>query len=202
MLGIIDYGSGNIYSFQNIFNSLDIQHLIIKSSDDVSKCSHIILPGVGDFDETIGLLQAKGYIESLEEHILKKGSYFLGVCVGMQILGDSSEEGILDGLGWIPGKVKKIKKTNKNIRLPHMGWNSLSINNHSPLTYDIDIDAGAYFLHNYEFIPELNDCIIATSDYGKPIASIINKNNIFGVQFHPEKSHDNGVKLLKNFSQL
>ena len=202
MLGIIDYGSGNIFAFQSIYKGLNVPHIIIESEEDFSTCSHIILPGVGDYDETLRLLANKGYIELLENYVIKEGRYFLGVCVGMQILGTKSEEGNLPGLDWIPGNIQEIRPEQNNVRLPHMGWNSLSITKDSQLIKGINNEEGAYFLHNYEFLPNDKEVIIAKAEYGKEIASIINKDNIFGVQFHPEKSLDNGTRLLKNFSNL
>ena len=202
MLGIIDYGSGNIFAFQSIYKGLNIPHIIIKSKEDFNACSHIILPGVGDYDETLRLLANKGYTELLEKHVLIEGKFFLGICVGMQVLGTNSEEGSLPGLNWIPGNVQIIRSEIDNLRLPHMGWNSLSMNKDSELIKGINSEDGAYFLHNYEFLPKDKEVIIASAEYGKAITSIIHKDNIFGVQFHPEKSLDNGTMLLKNFSNL
>ncbi|MDA9112781.1 imidazole glycerol phosphate synthase subunit HisH [Gammaproteobacteria bacterium] len=202
MLGIIDYGSGNIFAFQSIYKGLNVPHIIIDSEEDFSVCSHIILPGVGDYDETLRLLAKKGYIELLEKYVIEEGRYFLGVCVGMQILGTKSEEGNLPGLNWIPGNIQAIRPEENNIRLPHMGWNSLSVVKDSQLIEGINNEEGAYFLHNYEFKPNDKGVIIANAEYGKDIVSVINIDNIFGVQFHPEKSLNNGTRLLKNFSNL
>jgi len=204
MLGIIDYGSGNLFAFQNIYKALGLPHIVVRSPKDLKLCSHIILPGVGDYDETLELLSRNGYIEILNKLVVNEGRFFLGVCVGMQILGSTSEEGSLAGLGWIKGSVKKIPGEGKSglVRLPHMGWNSLNILRESRLVKALDLAEGAYFLHNYEFISDDPSCVIGVTDYSKKIISIINKDNIYGIQFHPEKSHFNGVQLLKNFAEM
>ena len=162
------------------------------------------MPGVGDYDETLSLLSRNGFIDMLSQNVLGGGKLFLGVCVGMQILGTSSAEGTLRGLNWIPGRVDKIpsESAGELVRLPHMGWNSLRLMRQSNLVDGLDLTKGAYFLHNYEFLADDPECVIGTTAYSKEITSIINKQNIYGVQFHPEKSHSNGVKLLENFSKL
>jgi imidazole glycerol-phosphate synthase subunit HisH len=204
MLGIVDYGSGNLFAFQSIYKLLGVPHMFIRSREHFDLCSHIVLPGVGDYDETLRLLSENGFMEILHKCVLQERKFFLGVCVGMQILGSRSEEGSLPGLNWISGSVSKISAEGGEglVRLPHMGWNSLNLIRQSKLMDGIDLDKGAYFLHNYEFIADDPECVISTVDYSKKITSIINKDNMYGVQFHPEKSLSNGVLLLKNFADL
>ena len=145
-------------------------------------------------------------LETLKIEVLEKEKHILGICVGMQIFSNKSEEGMLDGLGWIPGEVKKFDKRKLkelNLFLPHMGWNSLRSNTKShPLLLNINFEVGFYFLHSYFFIPRYEDNNLASANYGNLFSSIISKNNIHGVQFHPEKSHENGIQLLKNFANL
>ena len=204
MLGIVDYGSGNLFAFQSIYKLLGVPHMFIRSREHFDLCSHIVLPGVGDYDETLRLLSENGFMEILHKCVLQERKFFLGVCVGMQILGSRSEEGSLPGLNWISGSVSKISAEGGEglVRLPHMGWNSLNLIRQSKLMDGIDLDKGAYFLHNYEFIADDPECVISTVDYSKKITSIINKDNMYGVQFRPEKSLSNGVLLLKNFADL
>lgn len=204
MITILDYGSGNISAIKNIYERLNISFEFANTHEQISKADHIILPGVGAFDETISTLHKNGIIEVLNKMVLVKKIPILGICVGMQMIAESSEEGLLKGLGWIPGKVKKFDKElipNKP-KIPHLGWNSVATTRNNPLFKGIDQKMGFYFVHSYYFECENEVNVIATTDYGKVFHSAINNDNIFGVQFHPEKSHDNGIQLLKNFANL
>lgn len=204
MITIIDYGSGNINAIKNIYDRLNISVGFAKTKEQVLRAEHIILPGVGAFDETVSTLQENGFIDALNKKVLDEKVPILGICVGMQMLADSSEEGILSGLGWIPGKVKKFDKNliSGKPKLPHLGWNSIETIGECPLFKDIDPVIGFYFIHSFYFecINETN--VIAKTDYGKSFHSAVNCENVYGVQFHPEKSHDNGIQLLKNFANL
>jgi imidazole glycerol phosphate synthase, glutamine amidotransferase subunit len=204
MITIIDYGSGNINAIKNIYERLNISCEFAVSIDQIEKADHIILPGVGAFDETISTLRAKDFFNVLNKRALIDKVPILGICVGMQMLADSSEEGTLNGLGWIPGKVKKFDKNQilNKPKIPHLGWNSVEITKENPLFNGIDAAVGFYFVHSYyyECYDEAN--VIAECEYGKVFHASINHENIFGVQFHPEKSHENGIQLLKNFSML
>jgi len=203
MIAIIDYGVGNIKAFANIYHNLQIPFRIVKNSNDFENISKIILPGVGSFDHAMQNLENSGMKEILNDLVLNKEIPVLGICVGMQMLAKSSEEGILPGLGWIDGVVKKFdnKKLN-NMPLPHMGWNNINIIKKNSIFNDIDEEPMFYFLHSFYF--ECNDKsnIIATTSYGEKFASIINYKNIYGIQCHPEKSHHNGITILKNFGEL
>ncbi len=203
MIGIIDYGSGNIQAIQNIYKRLKIKTLIINKAEDVSSVTKIILPGVGAFDEAIGMLEKSGMRASLDEAVLKKKIPVMGICVGMQIMADESEEGSLKGLGWISGSVKRFDINQINIvpKLPHLGWNNISFSENS-IFNGIDKKTGFYFLHSYFFKAKMQENVIATSFYHHDFHCAVNKNNIFGFQFHPEKSHSNGIKLFKNFSAI
>lgn len=204
MITIIDYGSGNIHAIANIYKRLNIEYNITNEPSILRVAEKLILPGVGDFDETMMLLGNLGIKDTLDELVIEKKIPILGVCVGMQILGNSSEEGVLKGFGWIKGSVKKldISELKAKPHLPHMGWNTINPIRRSAVLSDIECDDGFYFLHSYYFDCEDKSDILATTSYGIEFPSAINHENVFGFQFHPEKSHQNGIKLFKNFANL
>lgn len=204
MIAIIDYGVGNIKAFENIYKQLNIPFKIAKNSHDLDEATKLILPGVGAFDHAMMSLQHSGMRDKLDELVLEKKLSVLGICVGLQMLANSSEEGVLPGLGWIDGKVKKfdIDKLTASMPLPHMGWNNINIVSNNRLLKDLDKESRYYFLHSYYIECKNNEDVIAYSEYGEEFASIINHENIYGIQPHPEKSHNNGITLLKNFGEL
>jgi glutamine amidotransferase len=204
LIGIVDYGSGNIQAIANIYNRLNIPFRIIQEPDALKMADHLILPGVGAFDTTMKELNESGLREALDEEVLIKRKPVLGVCVGMQILAESSEEGTMPGLGWIKGKVQKfdVSKLKDKPFLPHMGWNTIEPKINHDVFKDLDYDLGFYFVHSYYFETEDSTNILGTSIYGDEFASAVFNNHIFGMQFHPEKSHSNGVHLLSNFAKL
>lgn len=204
MITIVNYGSGNIKAIGNIYERLRIPFKIANHPEDLKDAFKIILPGVGAFDETIAKLDESGFRGILDRLVLDKQIPVLGICVGMQILAGKSEEGKLPGLSWINGLVKKIDKSvlHHKPKLPHLGWNTVEKKRESVLLQNIDPDEGFYFLHSYYFECLEERDILTTTSYGNTIVSSVNKNNIYGVQFHPEKSHRNGIELLKNFAQL
>lgn len=204
MITIIDYGSGNISAIANIYERLNIHYKIATSPDELRGADKLFLPGVGAFDETMLLLINKGFKEVMDEEVLKNKVPIFGICVGMQVLGNSSDEGKLPGLGYINGVVRKFNESLiiGKPKLPHMGWNTIQEKNKTSILNGIDLEIGFYFLHSYYF-----DCVnisdvVATTNYGQEFASVVCNSNIYGVQFHPEKSHSNGVNLLKNFANL
>lgn len=204
MIAIIDYGLGNIKAFGNVYKELNIPISIASSAEDLKKADKIILPGVGAFDHAIDQLNKSGMRETLDELVLVKRVPVMGICVGMQILAGSSDEGVLPGLGWIDGEVKKfdITQLKHTPRLPHMGWNDVEPVKESGLFHHLEKDSRFYFLHSYYFNCHKKENILATAEYGSRFACAVNEQNIFGVQFHPEKSHHYGVQLLKNFAKL
>lgn len=204
MITIIDYGSGNISAIGNIYERLNIDYKIAKSPLEIIGAHKLFLPGVGAFDETMILLENSGFRKALDIEVLINKVPIIGICVGMQVLGGSSEEGKLSGLGYIKGHVKRLDENliiNKP-SLPHMGWNNISLKRQSPLFEDIDTEIGYYFLHSFYFECDNHSDVLATTEYGHSFASAINHENVYGIQFHPEKSHNNGVSLLKNFANL
>lgn len=204
MITIIDYGSGNIRAIGNIYDTLKIDYKIAKSPEEVIGAEKLFLPGVGAFDETISMLDKTGFREVLDFEVIQNKVPIIGICVGMQILAESSEEGKLPGLGYIKGKVRKMDASllNQKPKLPHLGWNSIEIARQSTLLKNIDSELGFYFLHSYYFECENHEDILTTTTYGKSFASAINHDNVYGIQFHPEKSHHNGINLLHNFATL
>ena len=204
MISILDYGSGNINAIRNIYERLNIPSELISSVGEIEKAERVILPGVGAFDETISTLREKGIVDILNRRVEKGNLLILGICVGMQMLADCSEEGSLAGLGWIPGEVKKFDKNliQGKPKLPHLGWNSISIVKECPLFKGIDEEIGFYFVHSYYFNCKYVENVLTTTDYGITFHSAISRGNVYGVQFHPEKSHDNGIQLLRNFAEL
>jgi glutamine amidotransferase len=204
MITIVNYGSGNIKAIGNIYERLRIPFKIANEPEEIKNAEKILLPGVGAFDETISMLDESGFRAVLDHEVLVNKIPVLGICVGMQVLAHRSEEGTLSGLGWIDGEVKKINKSTllHKPKLPHLGWNSIEIKRKSILFKDINEEDGFYFLHSYHFQCNNKEDILTSTFYGDEFASSINKDHIYGVQFHPEKSHQNGIQLLKNFAQL
>lgn len=204
MIGIINYGSGNIYAIGNIYDRLRIPYKIVSSVNELNDVTRLFLPGVGAFDETMRILNDSGFREALDRLVLQEKMPVIGICVGMQILAESSEEGILPGLGWIKGRVRKLDPALLTAKplLPHLGWNSIRIRQENPIFSGIDPDTGFYFLHSYYFDCTNDADILAFTHYGKEFPSAVNHGNVYGMQFHPEKSHHNGVQLLQNFALL
>jgi len=204
MITIIDYGLGNIRAFLNVYERLNIKTKVANSPEDIKGAAKIILPGVGAFDYAISQLNASGMRDELEKQVLGNKVPVLGICVGMQMLANSSDEGILPGLGWIDGEVKNFdpSKIPYKTQLPHMGWNTIQPERGSLVLEGFNNNSRFYFLHSYYFACSNTNDIIASSEYGIKYASAVHRNNIFGVQFHPEKSHANGIQLLQNFSNI
>lgn len=204
MIGIINYGLGNINAFSTIYKNIGIDYTIITRKEELIGIKKIILPGVGAFDHAIKLLNSSGMRESLDEMVMNSNIPVLGICVGMQILADESEEGKLNGLGWIEGKVKRFdaNKVIYKTKLPHMGWNTVEQKIPDKLFNGLDNNSRFYFLHSYYFECKDISNSIATTEYGINFSSIVKKNNIYGIQCHPEKSHNSGIQILKNFGSL
>lgn len=201
MIAIINYGLGNIKALANVYKNLNIPHKIISQTDDLKDATKIILPGVGAFDYALELLQKSGLREPLNELVLQQKLPVLGICVGMQIMVLTSEEGVLPGLAWIDGVVKKFDSS-INLPLPHMGWNNVKPVGDNKLFKNIETGSRFYFLHSYYLQCQDKRDVAAETDYGGPFTCAVNAENIYGVQFHPEKSHQNGIQLLKNFANL
>ncbi|WP_268847697.1 imidazole glycerol phosphate synthase subunit HisH [Flavobacterium aestivum] len=204
MITIIDYGVGNINAFVNVYKRVNVPTKIARTVADLEDAKKIILPGVGHFDHAMSELIKSGMREKLDELVMIKKIPVIGICVGMQMMGNLSDEGKLAGLGWIDASIKKFDETKiKQVtRLPHMGWNDVNPVISSPLFKGLEKDALFYFLHSYYFECNNASDILATSDYGGEFACAANHENIYGIQFHPEKSHHYGETLLHNFAKL
>jgi glutamine amidotransferase len=198
MIAIVDYGLGNILAFATSYKRMGIPATVARSPADLAGASKVILPGVGSFDHAMGLLAASGMRPSLDELVLAKKTPVLGICVGMQMLASGSEEGKEPGLGWIDGDVRRIEAP----RLPHMGWNDVSAKTSGGLFEGLETGARFYFLHSYYFRCEHPGDVLATADYGASFACAVRCGSIYGVQFHPEKSHRYGSRLLRNFAEF
>lgn len=204
MIAIVDYGLGNMRAFGNAYRQLNIPFVIARTPVDLSSASKIILPGVGSFDDAVRRLHDSGLGDLLVSMVSDRKVPVLGVCVGMQLLARSSEEGQLKGLGFVDGVVRKVSvsRLRRNPRLPHMGWNTVNQTQDNPLFRGLAPRSRFYFLHSYCFYPDRNDAVLATADYGESFVCAVHAANIYGVQFHPEKSHRNGMQLLRNFAEL
>jgi len=204
VMTIIDYGLGNIRAFANVYNKLNISVSIARTTEDVERASKLILPGVGSFDYAMRRLNESGMRGILDEVVLNRKVAILGICVGMQMLCCSSEEGELPGLGWIDAEVKKFELSSFAYPgcVPHMGWNDIRPLRRNSLFNGLDDNLQFYFLHSYYIHCNKNENSVAVADHEREFTCAINSENIFGVQFHPEKSHQWGIQLLKNFAEL
>jgi glutamine amidotransferase len=201
---IVDYGLGNVLAFATVYRRLNIPVTVARSAAELAPATRIILPGVGAFDHAAQLLEASGMRPQLEMKVREQRVPVLGVCVGMQLIADASDEGQRAGLGWIPGRVRRFdtRKLVHSTRLPHMGWNDVRPQSSGGLYRDLENNARFYFLHSYYFECARDEHVLATADYGGEFAAAVHSGNIYGVQFHPEKSHHWGTQLLRNFAEL
>ena len=203
MIAIVNYGSGNIQAIANIYGRLGAPFTVATNPDDLASAERIILPGVGAFDEAMGELNASGMRRALDDCALVERKPILGICVGMQLLGRSSEEGRAQGLGWIDAEVRRFRATTgPAIQVPHMGWNTVVPTKSDTLFDGVEIESGYYFLHSYYMSCTDPADVLARTDYGGEFTCAVRRGNICGVQFHPEKSHHWGAQLLKNFAEL
>ncbi|HIP59503.1 MAG TPA: imidazole glycerol phosphate synthase subunit HisH [Campylobacterales bacterium] len=203
MIAVVDYNMGNLRSVQNAFLKIGKEVTIVSDPNEIQKYDKLILPGVGAFGDAMEHLKQNGMDEAIKI-FAKSGKPLLGICLGMQLLLESSDEfGAHGGLGLIPGMVRKFdtSKFKTTLKVPHMGWNELFVKKQSPLFNGLEDEFYLYFVHSYHAICDEKYTIGETA-YGYPFASAINKENIYGFQPHPEKSHDNGLKILKNFTEL
>lgn len=204
MITIVDYGMGNLHSVQKAFSRLRIEASISFNADEISNAKKLILPGVGNFKRGMENLAERGLIDALNNAVIDNKTPILGICLGMQLFTKSSEEGDCAGLGWIDAQTVRFNFENaeKKLKIPHIGWNSLEFANESILYEGIGEDPSFYFVHSFYVSSNDDSAVIATTSYGTSFVSSAVKNNIFATQFHPEKSHDDGLKLLKNFAEL
>jgi len=199
--GIVDTGIGNFGSIVNAFRRVGGAPFIIRSADEVERASHLVLPGVGSFDAAIRTLDAGGLRAALSRRVLDNGVPMLGICLGMQIFGGSSDEGSLPGLGWLSGRTTRFRPPSgvPEIRVPHIGWNRLAARREGPLLAGLGEEARFYYAHSYHYADGPDEDTVATAEYGYPFAAVVQRRNIVGTQFHPERSGSDGLTLLRNF---
>lgn len=219
MMIIIDYGLGNLHSVINKLHRIDAKAKISSDIADIEKADKLILPGVGFFATGMQNIAKSGYLDALNKRVLRDKAPILGICLGMQLLAEHSDEGDAKGLGWIKGDVKRFTfGKGRALKVPHMGWNDLayggipisahrstaldSIKSECPILKGVPKDAEFYFVHSYHYTDCESGCAVATTKYGYDFTSVVHKGNIYGVQFHPEKSHRDGMTILKNFAGL
>ncbi len=204
MITIINYNAGNIKSIQNMLKRIGAKSVISSSAEEIAQAEKLILPGVGSFDYGMRNLQQSGLIEILNEKVISNKTPLLGICLGAQLLGNNSEEGIEKGLGWIDMDIVKFDKSkmNEQLKIPHMSWNEVVISKKSMLMEGLEDEARFYFVHTYHMQSKNENDVLTNSNYGYEFVSAVEKENIFGVQFHPEKSHKFGMRLLENFVNL
>jgi imidazole glycerol-phosphate synthase subunit HisH len=202
-IAIIDYGMGNVFSIQKKLNQLACKSIITNKKEDIATASRIILPGVGHFGRAMENLSKLGLIEVLNESVLHNKKPILGICLGMQLMASFSEEGNVKGLNWFDANVRRFDLKDKvRYKVPHTGWNQIEIAKNSNLMKNLNNDSEFYFVHAYYVECNNSSDILTRTEYEIPFTSAIEKENIVGVQFHPEKSHDYGFQLLKNFISL
>lgn len=201
MLVIVNYGMGNVGSILNMLKKVKVQAIVSSDSGDIEKADRLILPGVGSFDAGIERIASLGLFPVLNQKVIKEQIPLLGICLGMQLLTRESEEGNVAGLGWLDAQTIKFKFTQNGDprKIPHMGWNSVNLIRESCLFKGLEQESRFYFAHSYHVVCSRQEDILAITPYSHDFVSAINHKNIFGVQFHPEKSHTFGMRLLKNF---
>ena len=203
MITIVDYGVGNLGSIINMLKKVGTKAKATSDPAELRQAEKLILPGVGAFDPGMRKLNEVGLVPLLNELVLEKKVPVIGLCLGMQLMTKGSEEGTEAGLGWIDAKTIRFKfgPENAHLKIPHMGWNTLDIQRQHPLVSELGPESRFYFVHSYHIVCKDEVDIVAYTDYGYPLAAVINKDNIMGAQFHPEKSHKYGMQLLKNFAE-
>lgn len=203
MITIVDYGVGNLGSILNMLKKIGARAQASSDPDTLRQAEKLILPGVGAFDPGMRKLNEIGLVPLLNELVLEKKVPVIGLCLGMQLMTNGSEEGTEAGLGWVDAETVRFKfgSENAHLKIPHMGWNTLDIRHKHPLVADLGPESRFYFVHSYHIVCADEADVVAYTEYGYPLASVISKGNILGAQFHPEKSHRYGMQLLKNFAE-
>lgn len=202
-VGIIDYGMGNLHSVKRKFDRIGARAIVTSDPQQLASMDKVVLPGVGHFAKAMENLTSLGLIDALNEIVRDGTTPILGICLGMQLFANSSEEGNVAGLGWIDAEVVRFRVNDTlRFKVPHMGWNAISAKKESPLLSEISPESEFYFVHSYHFKCHHSGDVLCETDYNYPFTSAVAKNNIYGVQFHPEKSHDAGEMMLRNFVAL
>ncbi|WP_202882174.1 imidazole glycerol phosphate synthase subunit HisH [Candidatus Manganitrophus noduliformans] len=198
---IVDYGMGNVGSIQNMLKHLGVESVISSQISEIQSADKLILSGVGAFDTAVKNIHERNLLPALNHRVLKEKKPVLGICLGMQLLTQRSEEGKLAGLGWIEGETIRFKLDgSQKLKVPHMGWNPVAVQKESPLFQEMPAEPRFYFVHSYHVVCKKEDAL-CTTHHGYDFVSAVEKENIYGTQFHPEKSHKFGLQLLKNFAE-
>ncbi len=200
MVTIIDYGVGNLGSILNMFKKIGVEAKLTQSINDVIDAKKLLLPGVGSFDYGMKMLNDTGYVEAINQKVLTEKISILGICLGMQLMTKRSDEGSLNGLGWFDAETVKFDLDTTIFKVPHMGWNEVKVEKPNKLFEDMYDEPRFYFVHSYHIKCNKKEDVLLTTKYGYDFVCGIRKDNIYGAQFHPEKSHKYGMKLLKNFA--
>ena len=202
MIAIIDYKTGNLGSIRNMLKKIGNTSIITSDLSEISKATKLILPGVGAYDNGVQKLKEAGLWELLNRKVLEEKTPILGICLGAQLMTSGSEEGVEKGFGWVHGHTIKFKidKSSK-LKVPNMGWNKVFLTKESDLFHEMHDDPRFYFVHSYHFDFDRKEEILTNTEYSYPFVSSFERDNVLGVQFHPEKSHKFGMKLLKNFAE-
>lgn len=199
-VSLIDYGLGNLGSVVNMLKRVGAESRLVRTPEEIIASDRLLLPGIGAFDTGMRLLTEQGLVPAIRE-FAASGKPLFGICLGMQLLLDGSEEGVESGLGLIPGTSKRFTEQ-PGVRVPHMGWNFAVATHDDPLMAGLDAESRFYFVHSYKVVPARDDDVLAVTDYGGPFASMIRSENVMGAQYHPEKSHAFGMRVLSNFAAL
>lgn len=204
MIVIVDYGMGNLGSIVNMLKRIGVKALVSGNPQEIKDATKLILPGVGAFDTAMARLAEMDLIQLLTQKVVEQQTLTLGVCLGMQLLTERSEEGELPGLGWIEGETVRFHfdDDNSHLKIPHMGWNSTVVQHQDMLLHELEQDSRFYFVHSYHVLCKNKEDILASTNYGYEFSSIVRRGNVMGAQFHPEKSHKFGMKLLANFVEM
>jgi glutamine amidotransferase len=198
---IVNLGAGNLGSVPNMLRRLGLEAAITADPDDVAKAERLVLPGVGSFDAAVAGLDGTDGLRQALDDAIGRGTPVLGICLGMQLLADGSDEGGLPGLGWVPGRCRRLPEAGADgpIRVPHIGWSTLTVRRPSPVFPDDAADARFYFAHSFHLEPDDADDVLAVARYGIDFVAAVARDNVLGVQFHPEKSHRHGMAVLAGF---
>ncbi len=202
MITIVNYNMGNIRSVEKAFQRIAVPVKVSSSNQEILEAEKLLLPGVGHFTQGMMNLTSMNLIETLSEAVLVKKTPILGICLGMQLMTQFSEEGNVDGLNWVKASTKKFCFNDNSLKIPHMGWNTLTIKNNETILKNIETQDLFYFVHSYFVECEHENNILSYTSYGKEFVSAFQKDHIFGCQFHPEKSYESGLNILKNFATL
>jgi glutamine amidotransferase len=201
VVGIVDYGMGNLRSVANAFSTLDCTVHVVAVPAELDSSTHIVLPGVGAFGDGMAALRARGWVDVLSHMVHEEATPLLGICLGMQLLASvGSENGTHAGLGWVPGAVDRLP--GEGVRVPHVGWNDVDITRPCRLFQELGERPAFYFVHSFAMRPEADDVVTGTCDHGRAFVATLHDRNVHGVQFHPEKSHRTGLQMLRNFLSI